>query len=150
MKAPSEKHFIHGGIFVLANRLQLVGDMFTGDITTKQWFMLVAVATSDIPQPAITDIAKDLGCSRQNVSRMLSTLVAKGYLVHEPSKEDARKQCIRLTAKAAEKMAEISAMGQRFIERLFEGVEDAQVLEGVRLIEQLNNNLLRIENGDSI
>ena len=44
MEAPSPKHLIHGAVFLLANRLQAAGDRVMGDITSKQWFALLAVA----------------------------------------------------------------------------------------------------------
>lgn len=146
MKAPSKRHFIHGGMFVLANRLQLVGDSLIEDITTKQWFMLLAVSTSELPEPNISDIAQDLGSSRQNISRMAASLVGKGYITLHPCQSDRRSHCIRLTPKAEDKIAEVSRIGDEFISRLFHGISDDMVDCGAELFTRLLENLSEMEN----
>lgn len=123
----------------------MVGDQLTEGITLKQWFMLLAVATSDKREPDITDIAKDLGTSRQNASRILSALHRKGYLLLESSAEDRRRQCIWLTGEGKGMLEHVSTIGKGFIQRLFGGLDDEQVAAGVTLIRKLLQNLDQIE-----
>lgn len=145
MKAPSERHFIHGGTFVLANRLQQVGDRLTGDITTKQWFLLVAINTSESQPPNITDLARDLGASRQNTAKMLAALARKGYVALTPDPGDQRSHTVRLTGRAGEKMRQVSDIGEGFIARLFAGVSDEEVAAGAGLMRKLFANLGQME-----
>ena len=37
--------YIYGGIFTLSNKLQLLGDKFDSNISTKQWFLIAVIAS---------------------------------------------------------------------------------------------------------
>jgi DNA-binding MarR family transcriptional regulator len=74
------QQFIFGCIFLLANKLQLLGDKVTGEITLKQWFMLNMIQKMDNKLPNYNEIARMIGTSRQNVSKMISVLEKKGMV----------------------------------------------------------------------
>lgn len=145
MRAPSDRHFIHGSIFLLANRLQTTGDRAMGDITSKQWMLLVAVSSSDVHPPNITSLARDLGVSRQNVAVMLKALEKNGYVQLSGSPGDRRSQQVQLTPKAGPRMAEISKMGAGYLGTLFTGVESEQLACVVSVFRQMFENLDRME-----
>ena len=148
MEAPSPKHLIHGAIFLLANRLQMVGDQVMGDITSKQWFALLAVAQWP-GMPRVTDIAAEIGTSRQNAAKLLEQLAQKGYAAFLKNEEDHRSRRVCLTAKGKTRMPQISAEGERSLQRLFEGVQDADIATAGRVLLRLFENAGEMQREDA-
>lgn len=145
MQAPSERHFIHGSIFLLANKLQKVGDRLTEEITTKQWFLLLVVAGMGDGAPAISAVADFMGTSRQNTAKMLQTLQREGYVGLAPHPEDRRSTTVRLTTKGRRVLDKVSAVGEGEIQRLFKGISDEQVACAVTVLRALSENLQQME-----
>lgn len=148
MEAPSPKHLIHGAVFLLANRLQAVGDSVMGDITSKQWFALLAAAQWP-GVPRVTDVAAQLGTSRQNAAKLLEQLAQKGYVQLDSGEDDRRSRQVRLTAKAEEKMPLISAKGEASLQRLFYGIADEDIDTAGRVLLQLFANAGEMQKGES-
>ncbi|MEG0217871.1 MAG: helix-turn-helix domain-containing protein, partial [Raoultibacter sp.] len=82
MNIPENKQYVlFGGVFVLANKLQVVADKRVQWLSTKQWFLLRNL--NDLPAdppPTITTLAKETDTSRQNISKMLEVLQRQGYV----------------------------------------------------------------------
>lgn len=148
MEAPSPKHLIHGAVFLLANRLQAVGDSVMGDITSKQWFALLAVAQWP-GVPRVTDVAAQLGTSRQNAAKLLEQLAQKGYVQLASGQQDRRSHQVRLTAKAKEKIPRISARGEASIQRLFAGIADEDIDTAGRVLLQVFANAGEMQRGET-
>ncbi len=89
--------YIYGGIFALSNKLQLLGDKFDSNISTKQWFLIAIIASFKYEAPTISMTAERMGTSRQNVKKMASILERRGFLVIVKDKEDGRIQRLELT-----------------------------------------------------
>ena len=66
MNELKKKAYIFGTIFTLSNKLQVLGDEFDENITTKQWLFIVGVSKFQDP-PTISEVANFIGYSRQNV-----------------------------------------------------------------------------------
>ena len=145
---PSDKHFIHGSIFMLANRLQTIGDRISGEITSKQWFLLMMIG--NLPDdPAISRVAQTVGSSRQNTAKMLGQLEKKGCVVLQTDPQDHRSRTVRLTEKSRDLLAQYSRVGARFIDEMFEGVSDEQISCTKQVILQLFDNMEAMEqNGE--
>lgn len=79
MKQIQEKAFIFGAIFTLANRLQILGDKLDENITVKQWLLLATISKSEHPAPSLSEVAKTIGNSRQNVKKWLLFLKIKVF-----------------------------------------------------------------------
>lgn len=144
MRAPSDKHFIHGSVFLLANRLQALGDRVTREMTSKQWFVLLAVAQLQ-GQPQISQVAQEVGSSRQNTTKLLEQLAQKGYVRLVESPTDHRSRLVHLTKKAARRMAVISDEGGRFVQRLFVGIPDKEIAVTVQVLKQVFANIEAME-----
>lgn len=148
MNIPSDKHFIHGSIFMLANRLQTMGDRISGEITSKQWFLLMMISNLP-PDPPISRVAQVVGSSRQNVAKMLEQLEKKACVVLQTHPQDHRSRTVRLTEKSRGLLAQISRVGTEFIEQMFDGVSPEQIVCTKQVVLQLFNNLEEMEhNGE--
>ncbi|WP_040951913.1 MarR family winged helix-turn-helix transcriptional regulator, partial [Gorillibacterium massiliense] len=77
---------IFGGLFVLANKLQAIGDRELGEITTKQWFLMMMIEQWGEEPPTLSELAKEMGSSRQNLKQLALKLQEKGFLSIEKDK----------------------------------------------------------------
>lgn len=141
----STKEYVFGSLFLLANRLQTLGDAFLEEITLKQWFLLIMILNIPKEAPSITDIAEFTGSSRQNVRKMLDVLAGKGYVTFSVSQRDKRNMTVSLTPQIFQFFNKFEAKGTVFLEQLFYGIND-DLLEGTRrTFETIFINLERME-----
>lgn len=96
--------FIFAGIFLLANKLQLVSDYhLAGDgITVKQLMLLITIAQFKQFSPTLNEAAEMMGSSHQNVKQLALKLEKRGFVKIEKDPRDARASCLKLTAECDE------------------------------------------------
>lgn len=86
------KSYIYGRLFAVANRLQVLGDKFDKNLSTKQWFLIAVIESFEEEKPTISMTAERMGTSRQNVKKMADILKKKGFLEIIKDEHDARIQ----------------------------------------------------------
>ena len=144
----SKQEFVFAAIQILANHLQTLGDRIDPDITSKQWFMLVAIAHFKSATPNIGDIATALGTSRQNVKKMANILERHGVLRMEKDKNDLRAIQLFLTEKCFEYFQSRAHLELEYMSGLFAGI-DEPLLEGLDIgIRKLMENTEMLLNDD--
>lgn len=121
------KAFVYGMIFVLANRMQCIGDRRDEAVTTMQCFMLANLTLFEDYQLNLGQIAQLLGTSRQNARKMADLLMKKGYLDMQKDQEDGRNIRIALTEKGKNYYLTREIQESRYLEELFDGFEDELV-----------------------
>lgn len=132
--------YIFGTIFTLSNRLQVLGDEFDKNITTKQWLFMVGVSRFK-EAPTISEVANFIGYSRQNAKRIASALHETGYVTISKDRNDARALRIKLNPKCAEYFKKRDKREIEFLEKLFTGF-DAELTDGVyRGLIRLEQNI---------
>ena len=96
-----KQKFIFGSLFLVANRLQVIGDNYLGKdgITTKQWFLSAIISQFKKP-PTLREVAEIMGSSRQNVKQLALKLCEKEFLTIEKDEQDARALRLKLTEKS--------------------------------------------------
>lgn len=124
-----KKAFIFGGLFALANRLQVLGDKLDTNITIKQW-LFIAVISKLEQSPTITEVASMIGNSRQNVKRMASSLQQQGFINLTKDSFDARIIRVELTEKCRGYFKQREAEEDQFLAQLFDQF-DANMLTGL-------------------
>ncbi|MDR1748175.1 MAG: MarR family transcriptional regulator [Spirochaetaceae bacterium] len=145
LKAPDDRYFIHGGIFLLSNKLQAAGDRKIRKVTTKQWFLLLFIRGMDEELSTITEIARQMDSTRQNVAQMLGTLEKKGFVSLSVLPGDKRSVGVSLTGKAYSILDEISKTGNHFIHHLFKGLPEEEIACTAGLLRKLFENLENME-----
>lgn len=65
--------------FSLQNRIHTLADKIEPDLTMKQWLLITTIAESPL-QLNLTELAKLMGCSRQNIKKLANPLIEKNYL----------------------------------------------------------------------
>ena len=126
-----QKKFLFGTIFLLANKLQTLGDKhLQGNITTKQWFLTVSVSQFLDYNPSLSEVAETMGSSRQNVKQLALKLHKKNYLQFVKQKDDSRITALKLTKEYEQYWSNRKTKDQQFILDLFEdlSVEELNVM----------------------
>lgn len=122
--------YIFGSIFLIANRLQVLGDQYLSvdDLTTKQWFLNVMIAQFGENSPTLSEVAELVGNSRQNVKQLALKLEEKGFLDIQKDEQDARAVRLRLTEKSREFWKMRRKQDNDYITRLFEDLSQEELL----------------------
>lgn len=139
------KYALFGLFFAFHNRLQATGDTFYEEITCKQFFLMACMNIFKEEAPTMNDLSKVMGCSRQNVKQIVSSLEKKGFIELRVSETDKRKQQIYLTKKSFEMAEKYRMKETEFIERMFRGVTEEEVDVAYGIISKIEGNLKNME-----
>lgn len=121
MDAIDKQKYIFGSIFLLSNRLQVIGDQYLGrdDTTTKQWFLQVMISQFGDNPPTLSEVAELMGSSRQNVKQLALKLAEKGFLTIQKDEQDARALRLKQTDKSQVFWERRKKQDDEYIEDLF-------------------------------
>lgn len=144
LKMIDPKHALFGMFFAFHNRLQSAGDNFYEEITVKQFFLMACMALFPDTPPTANDLAKVMGCTRQNVKEILSSLQKKGFVTLTSSENDKRKRIVKLTEKAIVTADKYQDNENEFLRRLYDGVSDEEVINTYIFLSKLEDNLKAI------
>jgi DNA-binding MarR family transcriptional regulator len=141
MTERENQQFIFGSIFLLSNKLQQLGDKVTGEITLKQWFLLNLLKTANKLSPNIHEIANMIGTSRQNISKMISSLEKKGMVKMVPSEKDHRAVYVSLTQKCLDYFTSRENAGNKLLDTIFQGIPSVESERTARLLGNMHHNI---------
>ncbi len=139
------KYALFGLFFAFHNRLQAVGDSFYEEITCKQFFLLACMNLYQEEAPTANELAKTMGCSRQNVKEILNSLEKKQFVCLETDLKDKRKKRVYLTEQAQLMSAKYRQKETDFLKYLYEGVSEDEVDSAYSIISKIEENLKRME-----
>lgn len=139
------KYALFGLFFAFHNRLQATGDTFYEEITCKQFFLMACMNLFTEEAPTMNDLSKVMGCSRQNVKQIVSSLEKKGFIELRVSETDKRKQQIYLTKKSFEMAERYRIKETEFMEGMFRGVTEEEVDVVYGIISKIEDNLKNME-----
>lgn len=139
------KYALFGLFFAFHNRLQAVGDSFYEEITCKQFFLLACMNLYPEEAPTANELAKTMGCSRQNVKEILNSLEKKQFVRLENDENDKRKKRVYLTEQAKLMGAKYQQKEIEFLRHLYEGVSDEEVDSAYSIISKIEDNLKKME-----
>lgn len=147
MKPPkNNKYLLFGGTFVLANKLQAVGDSFVEGLSTKQWFLLRNLMDlPSEPPPTISQIADAMDSTRQNITKMLEVMERDGYVTLETSESDRRSRSVRMTPMGYSYLKQTSQNAQVFLDRLFSGINQDELDTAGGVLKKMVQNLQIIQ-----
>jgi DNA-binding MarR family transcriptional regulator len=137
--------YIYGGIFALSNKLQLLGDKFDSNISTKQWFLIAIIASFKDEAPTISMTARRIGSSRQNVKKMAVILEKRGFITITKDKEDGRIQRLELTNCCIDYFKQRHEREEKYMENLFIGFDEEMLTGLLSGMKQLEKNIMEME-----
>ncbi|MCF2664191.1 hypothetical protein JQM66_06400 [Oscillibacter valericigenes] len=143
MEVPT-REYLFGSIFLLANRLQTLGDGYLEEVTLKQWLLLIMIHVMDRDQPSVTEVADFMGGTRQNVRKMLEVLEGKSFVTLSANSLDRRTLSVALTPKTEQLFVRFQAKGDAFLDRLFDGIPPEDLEATRRTVEALFENMERM------
>jgi len=147
LKNLENKAYVFSRIFMLANRLQALGDRLDATITVKQWLMIAIIMRSG-GSPSLGEIAGHMGNSRQNTKKMAVILQKQGFLQVEQDPQDRRMVRVTVTERCRDYFRNREERELRFIDQLFASLEPellGAVQEG---IGKLMTNLADMEQAE--
>lgn len=145
MDTMTQKEFIFGSLFLLANRLQVLGDRWDKEITMKQWFLIVMIAQFKDYPPTLTEVAEFMGSSRQNVKQLALKLEKKNFLHIEKDEKDSRALRLILTEACHSFFAERRPMEEAFLEALYKDLTEEEMKGLYRGLYQLGENIFEMD-----
>lgn len=122
LKAIQELHFMqqaYATLFSVTNKLQIRGDEYLADLTSRQFMTIVAILHLAEDETTINNIARKLGTSKQNVNRLIGGLESKGYLISIPSEKDKRAVNVKLTETGNALLVKCGEKSIYFMARIF-------------------------------
>ncbi len=138
----SREQAIFTSLFVIQNRLQTACEKIQNELSMKQWHLLTIVSVCPTPH-TLTNIGRMMGCSRQNVKKLVSILEAKDYI--EIVKGNNNSVCIELTDKVNEYSNEIGFKQIKILELLFKDFSEEETKLFFNMIKKMYSGLKRIE-----
>jgi DNA-binding MarR family transcriptional regulator len=124
-----KQKYIFGSIFLISNKLQVIGDQYMGvdGMTTKQWFLTAMISQFVDKPPTLSEVADMMGSSRQNVKQLALKLEEKGFLKIEKDEQDARALRLKLTDKSKEFWDRREEKDNEYISNLFEDFDQEEI-----------------------
>ena len=143
MKLPpyDEDHLFFGMLFMISNRLQVIGDHFFEEITTKQWFVLVVLEIFGEEYPTFNELAEGVGSSHQNVKQLVVKLEEKGFVRILKDPLDRRKSRIALTLKMKSIVEKYREKEEQFLNGLFAGIRTEDLRKAVSVFLKMQENM---------
>jgi DNA-binding MarR family transcriptional regulator len=129
MENLEKQKYIFGSLFLLANKLQVIGDQYMGrdGMTTKQWFLTAMISQFGENPPTLSEVAELMGSSRQNVKQLALKLEEKEFLKIEQDEQDARALRLKLTKKSQEFWERREDKDNQFIVDLFQDFSQQEI-----------------------
>ena len=124
-------------IFIIQNRLQNSGERIQNELSMKQWMLLTMISVCPEPH-TLSNIGRLMGCSRQNVKKLITTLEKKGYVIITEGSNNSI--CVELTNKVNKYSNDIGKKQIELLNLLFQEFSDNE-------IETLFNMLLKLYSG---
>lgn len=137
-------YFLIGMLSRFNNEFQSRADTAFTDLSWKQLFFLNCIELFK-EEPTIKDMADLIGCSHQNAKQILLKLEKRGLIEVYEDKEDRRKQRMRYTSKGERIRSDKAQISEKAMKHIFNGVDENELEIAVKIICQLEENLLAME-----
>lgn len=128
---------VYGTLFSLTNKLQISGDGYFENLTSRQFMVIVAILHLPKDETTINNIARKLGTSKQNANRLISSLEKAGYVSTVPSPKDKRATNVYLTEIGKEKVIECSSKAIDFMADIFQDFSTVEIETLWKLLKKL-------------
>ena len=148
MPAYGAECLLFGALLAYGNRLQVLGDGFYTEVTTKQWFLLACLELFEAP-PTLGEVAGAMGCSHQNAKQLALKLAQKGYVLLRRDAADARRTRVLPGPAAAALRETYRQKQQAFMQALFAGVPQKDIKAALDVIAKLDENMRAMQEGET-
>lgn len=142
--------YIFGSLFVLANRVDTLLEraLQKYNVSSKQWFLSICVASLFDKDPSLKELAKESGSSHQNVKQVALKLQDKDLLSLYKDPKDARTTRIKLTENSVSFWKKTDQDSQVFMSKLFDNISETDMDVVRKVFNQLSENLGNMEEAE--
>ncbi len=140
-----KRYRIFGMIFLLSTKLETMGNTFLGELTTKQWFLMLTLTNFFETPPTLSQLAKQMGTSHQNTKQLALKLQEKGFLSIEKDDQDNRALRIVPTEKIEEYVKNREEKDHKFIEDFFGVLTEAEIEDLDKILLKMLDNIEYLE-----
>ena len=106
-------------LFSLANKIQVKGDKYFDNITSRQFMAMIAIVHLQENETTLNNIARRLGTTKQSVKQLITIIENKGYVITVPSQRDKRSVNVKITESGKQIMLKCGEIGMYFFRDLF-------------------------------
>ncbi|MBG9980391.1 MarR family winged helix-turn-helix transcriptional regulator [Facklamia lactis] len=133
---------LFASIFMVEKRLTVVCEKLQAEITMKQWLLLALVMHSE-EKLNFTELGRLMGCSRQNIKKLASTLEEKGFIMFEEGVNNS--QYIHVLDKAYQYGQEMGAKYDQTLAILFQDFSQQEIQSFLKFYQRLTENIEYLE-----
>jgi len=120
LKVLNDMHQTYSLLHIALNRIQTEADASLEDITLRQLMLLLAIKHLKPQEATIVNIAGILGTSKQNVTRLVSSMTWSGDLSSKPGQNDKRNVNISITDAGLTAMNKATGHSNAYFLKLFQ------------------------------
>lgn len=144
-KEAEDKYVVFAMIFMLSNQLQIIGDSFFKEVSTKQWFLLLVLDIMNGYVPTLSELSEAVGSSHQNVKQLVLKLEQKGYVEMNKDEADSRRLRIKPTPKCAQLHKAYHEKNSIFMDQLFDGFSKENLSVAKNVMGAMKDKLERMK-----
>jgi DNA-binding MarR family transcriptional regulator len=115
-------------------------------ITTKQWLMLIVIASGFKYPPSIQEVADAMSTTHQNVKQIAASMERRGFMVLERDAENKRIIRLKVTEKCHALFKKREENDVKSILGLFESLTDEEVKALFNIIAKMEHRADRLYN----
>ena len=135
------RYAVFGSLFLIATKLETVGNSYLEGITSKQWFLLAVLTTFFEEAPSLGELALAMGTSHQNAKQIALKLERKGFLRLERDASDRRAYRVAVTEYCNEYAKQHKGRDRRLMDELFCNMQKEELREFLRLLLKFYESL---------
>lgn len=124
-------------LFSVTNKVQKKGDSYLKTLTSRQIMMLITIIHLPGDETTFKNIAKSMGTSKQNISKIMSGLEVKGFIEIIPGKIDKREVNVNITELGKQSLLECNERSLKFFLDLFNEFSEEEMETLWKLLKKM-------------
>lgn len=128
---------IYSLLFIILSKLQADFDSKLEGLTSRQLMLMIAIAHLNPNEASINNISKILGTSKQNVNRLVTTMINYGFLKSNPSTSDKRSVNIGITETGMDLIQKNNLKANQYLQDIFHDFNCDEIKILRKMLERL-------------
>ena len=127
----------YGALMSVAKKLNRQDNVRFDGLTARQCVIILVIMHSPKGESSISNIAKKLGTTKQNISQIIPVLENKGYVSKSVNLKNKRTACVRVTDSGNDAMMQYVGASAAFMSEIFADFTCGELITILRLLEKL-------------
>lgn len=135
------RQFVFGAMPILANRIQVLADQGMKVMSLKQFLLFVTILQFGDEPPMLSEVAQEMGSSRQNIKQLALKLCEKGFLKMIKDPHDSRVLRLQVIVEADDIFKDEIDYQNRFLEELYKDISAEEVRQVANVLFRMVGNI---------